>query len=850
MNILNKLTIKHLKMNKKRTVVTIIGVVLSTALMVGIGLLFSSVRDNSLKVMIKDRGPQHVIFENVKNDKLEIVEKNVKVKDVVYTKEIGYAPLEYSNNESKKHLYIMGANEKFLATLTVIEGRLPNNSNEIVIPEYMINNNDVKLKLNDEIELKIGTLQFSDETIDSIFTEKQTKKYKIVGIIDRGYTDEYSSRSFHTYTLDDKNNNNNINIFVKYKNPKDAFKLSDVIASNIGMEKVTGNNQSYFPGITTNTALLSLYGVSNYNNINSSMGLIMGIILSLISIGCIVVIYNSFAISVMERKKQFGLFSSIGTTRRQLQKTVFFEAIIVGVIGITLGIVSGFLGIGILLKIVNTLINDAFTIPLSLATYPLFIIVPIIFMIVVILVSAYLPAKKASKISPIELIRQNDDIKLKTKKLKTNKIIRKIFGIEGELSLKNIKRNKKKYRITIVSLFMSIVLFIAFSGVLHYAFGSMDDVSQLPEYNISISMLDDNKDDINKTINSFKNHEQVDKIITLEYVNYLTNDITIDNYNKKIQVKPDLVNNKVSTIIIGIDNKSYDNYKKEIGLKQDKPIIINRYKSTVYNDGNRYSENLKKFNKIPSVINLCHSENIENKEETMVCDKEISNFFVTDKELMGTENEIGSLESITIVVNEDMIKDYYTNTPDIEKRYSKFNYIKADEYNLLDKKLTEISKNNELKEFDYFNLTDDYKMANNMILVVKILFYGFIALVTLIGVTSVFNTINTSINLRRKEFSMLRSMGLTPKGFNKILYFESLFFGLKSLLYGIPVGVFITYLLNLSFGNISTQSFYFPIESILIATIGVFIIVLITMFYASNKIKRENILDSIREENI
>ena len=138
-----------------------------------------------------------------------------------------------------------------------------------------------------------------------------------------------------------------------------------------------------------------------------------------------------------------------------------------------------------------------------------------------------------------------------------------------------------------------------------------------------------------------------------------------------------------------------------------------------------------------------------------------------------------------------------------------------------------------------------------MILVIKILLYGFISLVTLIGVTSVFNTINTSIALRRKEFAMLRSMGLTPGGFNKIICFESLFFGMKSLLYALPFSCLVIIWIHMSIGNIVSYSdIMWPWNAFLIAIVGVFLIVFATMIYATKKVKRENILDSIREENI
>lgn len=134
---------------------------------------------------------------------------------------------------------------------------------------------------------------------------------------------------------------------------------------------------------------------------------------------------------------------------------------------------------------------------------------------------------------------------------------------------------------------------------------------------------------------------------------------------------------------------------------------------------------------------------------------------------------------------------------------------------------------------------------------IRILLYGFITLVTLIGVTSVFNTINTSIMLRKKEFAMLRSVGLTPRGFNKILFFESLFFGFKSLLYALPVSLGIVLLIDKTATNVMDFGYIiWPVKSIIISIIGVFIIVLLTMLYSASKIKKDNILETIREENI
>ena len=284
-------------------------------------------------------------------------------------------------------------------------------------------------------------------------------QYKIVGIVERHYSESYEAAGYSVFTLNQNLEENDlVNVYVTFDKVKNIYKKTNDLAKMLGLESIPTEDGVKYSNINYNTSLLGLYGESEYDNIISAMSKIIIIMLSLISIGCIIVIYNSFAISVMERKKQFGLFSSIGATKRQLRKTVFYEAFLIGLIGIPLGIISGFVGIGIVIQIINYLLPEIFTIKLTLSFYPLFIIIPFIFMVIVIFFSAFIPARSASKISPIKAIRLNDDIKMKPKKIRSPKIINKLFGIEGEVAYKNIKRNKKKYRITVISLFISIVL--------------------------------------------------------------------------------------------------------------------------------------------------------------------------------------------------------------------------------------------------------------------------------------------------------------------------------------------------------------------------------------------------------
>ncbi|MEG0826469.1 MAG: ABC transporter permease [Bacilli bacterium] len=879
MNILNKLTIKHLKMNKKRTIVTIIGVILSTALMTGIGLLFSTVRDNTVKNIIESNGSHHVIID-IPYNRLDLIEKNKKIKKYDYIALIGYGKEDVKKYTSDffPYIKIITSNDNYLNKLKLIKGRLPQNSNEIVLPKNIeiYRDKGLEIEIGSTINLEVGTrfnkgeLAFNSEYLEGE-TLINTKKisYTIVGIIERLNIESYSDPGFLSFTKSNIDEKNKLQVMIEYKNPKDTYKISQMLATTLGYKNISKNSFKNYSEITYNENLLALHGLSKYSNILEGMTGIIIIILSLVSIACIIVIYNSFAISVMERKKQFGLFASIGATKNQLRKTVFFEAIIIGIIGIPLGILSGMLGIEIVITIINNLLPEIFGIPLALSIYPLFIYIPIIFMIVTIIISAYIPALIASKVSPITAIRQNDDIKIKSKKVKVPKFIRKLFGIEGELALKNMKRNKKKYRVTIISLFISIVLFISFVGFSNYGLKSAMDYTELPEYDIQfntncsksqVRTCNDivNRIVVNEDVKDYMIFEPISLYIPKVEENYFTNEFL--DY-KSATLHDDLYELYTGITLIGIDNKNYNDYLKELGLNSKRPIILNKYSTIDYSDGKRkYIEynlfNGKKFElKLYDMTHKSDKDKKEDKENYVNTNIVFENPYFTTKVPFGFKLLSSHQNNIKIIISSDDLARIRENSVlksnDNYDNINKTLLLKTPTYKNVQKVIDkELEANKDLNLYSY-NVKDQLKLINNMIFVIKMLLYGFIGLVTLIGVTSVFNTINTSIALRRKEFSALRSIGLTPAGFNKILYFESLFFGLKSLMYGIPVSIGVVYLLHIAFGSFSmTNKLLIPWDSIFIAIIGVFVIVLISMLYASSKIKKENILESIREENI
>lgn len=843
MKVLNRLTIKHLFMNKKRTIVTIIGIILSTALMVGIGLLLSTFLYSMQQDAIQFSGSHHAYFDNITKEEKNTLELNINFNKTYSYGVVGYGNIK-SENTYKPYLYIVSGDNEILKTETLLEGRLPENNREIVLPNHLKNNGQVDYKIGDEITFDIGprviedeetynnnialattTYEYQNKNITDIVKEsirkKETKTYTVVGIIKRSIKEDYSSPGYMAYTINEENVAF-YRTYGEYKNVKKSYELTKEVCSNLSN-----------PSCNVNDSLLYYYGVSRYSNVNRTIISSMTIALTLLSIGCIIVIYNSFAISTMERKKSFGLYSSIGATPKQIKYTVFFEAFIVGGIGIILGILSSFLGIYVTIQVLNHLVKDSWGMTLKFVVEPLYIIIPILFMILVVYLSAFIPAKRSEKVSSIEMIRENDEIKIPNKKVKTPKWIRKIFKMEGEIALKNMKRNKRKYRITLLAIIISIVLFISFSTYLTLGI-RITDVEDAYAYDIGIT-TDDAKaiEEIIKKEEVEKYYKVKQKVIEMKMEEQSIYQKNFYEYYKNIY---DTTENTLMSTIVILEDKDFKELSKNIS-KENTPIFMNQLKYTFYQNDTRKSYQTKIFEKEINHLTLCGHDKGECEQQEVVLLNENVDFFkylLIDSNLpiifvsrsMTEQNSILSDESkmefVTI-----LSKDYEKLYEDIDKKYGSQN------------------------GFNAYAPKIELESQKNSLLAIKILLYGFITLVTLIGVTSVFNTIHTSIHLRRKEFAMLRSIGLSPKGFNKMIFFESLFFGLKSLIFALPISFFFIYLINLSIGDtFSFGSIVVPWNAIIIAMVGVFLIVLLTMWYSVSKIKKENILNSLRDENI
>lgn len=873
MNILNKLTSNYLKLNKKRTIVTIIGIILSGAMITAVATLAVSFRSFMLDVEISRDGAWEAIFKDVKTEDIGEIANDRRFTNVMLMVPVGMAKNPYSEDP---FCYIKAYSKEALKNMKIhlIEGRLPENENEIVLSNTFFDGKENEPKIGDTITFDVGK-RMSDgceligtaEDPNETFVKEETKTYLVCGKIKRPdfetSTDHYTSG----VTLLDETKpitKDKLDIGVISKNVKNLYNDTEEIADELGMHTINAIGQKSYQ-LKYNTYVLAYKGINRTAGFQGMLYSVCGTLIVVIMIGSILVIYNSFAISVSERKKQFGMLSSVGATKKQIQKSVLYEGAILGSIGIPLGILSGIGGIGITLVIVNNLLKPMMSVEnvnwnLHLVISWQAIMIAAILIAITIYLSVMIPAKHASKISPIEAIRGNDDIKVKAKKLKTRKWMRKLFGIEGELALKNLKRSKKKYRTTVISLMISIILFVSVSGFVGYMYNGFDSLYKSVDYDYSIYVYgaqDEAQKQVKKELkDKIEQSKNIDKLSIVESIyayTELNKDRLDTNMQKAIREKEQVKQYfyeedgkyRIGVNVITLNEKQMEEYLKQVGIKklEDNQVVLINYVNLLMSA--KIEGNLTNFKEKENITLNAEIREKQNSNVDEIKYKKVTKNFeivkVTDKMPFGVSNT-DNPTLIAITTNkgiENLSNDIYTNM-----------YFTAKEEGALEEELKEIEKNTTSLSIYIENVKEIIQQQRNLKLIINIFLYGFIALISAIGIANIFNTISTNINLRKREFAMLKSIGMTEKGFKKMLDLECIFYGTKALLLGLPIGIFICYLLNQGFGNLIEFTFSLPWASIIISIISVYFVVFITMLYSSSKMRKENIIDTLRDENI
>ncbi len=851
MNSLKQLTKRNLTLNKKRTIVTVIGIILSTALIVCVSGMVTSFQQTLINDTIKEDGYYHVEIKNLKKEDILTLENNRDIEDYYISSEIGYATFP-SNNQFKPYLYINAYNEKALKHLglQVKEGRLPENKNEIVISNHAIDDGNFKGKIGDVITLPIGTRTITKEgesfslnqnnplvtketekengeiyeqSIET-FTKKEEKSYTIVGIIERpGYGVESTTAPGYTCITYTDEIHEKGNAFVLFKNAKNYTEKT---------ENITKDKYDY----QYNASYLRWLGVTDSETMNA-LYVVAGVVIGIIILSSVFVIKNSFAISITEKYKMYGMLRSVGATSKQIKKNVLYEGVLLGLIAIPIGILCGIIAIVTLVFLINWILGDYLAGIKFVYSIPFLpIVLSILLASLTIYLSTIFIAKRAGKISAIDAIRSNNDIKIKSKKLRTPFWIKKLFKTGGVIAYKNVKRNKKKYRTTVISIVVSIVVFLSLSSFIDFGFKLAGVYYADMDYNMYIYSTGSTYSIRYENLKQIAELDLIERYSIIRSDSLLVSEDIYSDFGREIVKLYGLDNdaNRMERTIsvVALGAQEYQRYLKEIGVKENKPIgiLLDELKETI-----------NKKNYIGNMYNLKNHERL--KGSTIVGNKNLEIEIIrSEKRPMGLERSYSF--GGYLIVSDEIFDNLF------EETYATM-YVKAKDAKQLEMQIETLKKEKEeWKNLYANNIEEEIKQQNAMVLIVSIFLYGFITVISLIGITNIFNTITTNMNLRSKEFAMLKSIGMTKKEFNRMIRLESIFYGLKSLLIGIPLGLIGSYLIYKAFNQGLEFTYTLPVRALMIAILFVSTMIGIIMKYSLSKINKQNIIETIRNDNI
>ena len=804
MNVFHKVTLESLKKNRVRTIVTIVGIILSAAMICAVTTFASSFYNYIGEYYKYVYGDWHGSAERVEWNTYTNLWGTGDIEEATYNQILGYADIN-SENEFKPYLYIIGGeSEDFVERMPVhlLSGRYPKDSTEIILPKHLETNGNVKYKQGDTLTLEIGERMLDgysmsqnnpcymqDENGEDVFNGeslqiKETRTYTVVGFYERLHfmLEEYSAPGYTAITVADKERTGEVlyDVYFKMEKPKEIYNF-------VKEHHIEGQ---------INTDVLMLHGVSTYNSVRTVLS--------------------------------------------------------------------------------------------SLAA----IVIAVIVALVTVLLSAWIPSKRAMRVSAVEAIRQNMDIHAKSKDVKTSKLVYKLFGLPGMLANKHYKRSKKRYRATVVSLFMSILLFVSASAFTDYLMAAAVDGISPYEYDFTFysEMEDFNQFTQEELLEDLKDCKAITDVVYqqgLGSTGYVANENVTKEYAAVADEHVDGPTTKdgthtgVFTSISFVNDVEFRNLLKQYRLDEkvymnpDAPMAIaiddNQYFD--HDNGQYLHVDVIKGNEVEVSVELQRDFEGYDLEEVYEDESGVPVYRYSNVEtgekmelsLQDTQREY-TLKAGKVLRKEPFyerdvwncqLKLLYPQSmkavvlPEIDMNDSTYTYyIKSENPGESRNEVKTLLSDKGINTNNFNDYAEAEEENRNIVTLIQVFAYGFIILISLIAAANVFNTISTNISLRRREFAMLKSVGMTSKGFNRMMNFECLLYGLRALLYGLPASVGVTYLIYMAMAAGYDAGFRLPWAAIGIAVLSVFLVVFVTMMYSMSKIKKDNPIDALKNENL
>ncbi len=864
MNIINKLTLRHLKKNKSRTVITVLGICVSVAMITAVFVSAASFLKFMGDLSAYSDGNFHAQADDLSITQINSLKTDGRLESVGtfidLNREISGVRLENRASDRLGTTNIYAGDENNLKQMITCkyDGELPKNENEIAVEEELIKKNQLGWKIGDTVSIALGLrygyveIEGGEKDINyysggyqqgELFDQKEVSRFTVTAILyDNLPTSEKIIRGLSeaekTEDISPEHGKRCAALTVKSPNYNSLNDLKEILKS-IGAEEY------YF-----NSDLLGAHLAIDSNSVVAKVLIPMVIfILAIIIAASVMLIYNAFGMSVSERTRYLGMLGSVGATKAQKRQSVYFEGFILGIISIPLGIIGGIIGMSITLGAVGdmiastTMINGIENAGIEMSVVvPVWALIGIVFFsALTIFISSLIPAKKASSLTPIEALRQNKEIKLKAKRLKTPKIVRRVFGYEGELAHKNLKRNGRRARVIVASIAVSVVLFLSVSYFCSMFSREITGLSEMP-YQVGLNVAVSDEDSIIKAIEEI---EGVDSVYDASNFFYRTSSNNIDSmkfensFISDSSLRPAYSKLWDYTTIIyvnAVSDQHFNDMCKNNGIDSaafygEKPRALLMNNIGHKNGGEVFTENA-----LGTKLALSGDDEeaveiaglIDFDENDYACSLNpsgtVSVYVPSSVYYTAFSQRFGDVPMATIGIE---TKEHAAVTEKIGERLAEEDFASAVYYT-----------------YDY---AEQISSMSTLVYVLQVFTYGFITLITLVTLANIVNTVSTSIDLRRREFAMYKSVGATQKGFYKMVLLESIFYGLRALIIALPLSLLASYGLNVTAGDAKAPfEIDFPLYLAVIA--AVFAVTGVSMLFSASKLKNDGIIEVLSED--
>lgn len=883
MKLLNKLTLKNLRLNKVRTAVTIIGIMLSAALITVVSGMALSGRQTMINGQTAWSGDYDVALDIIDNSKIDDIRSNRDVENAFYKERLGFSKATVADNAEYGYAVTAISENAFdgCFKLSLEKGSFPTNSNEAVVTGAFKNTDGKDVKIGDKITLELGVLKSTDGKVlgeselldlspkrfkESKITDKKQKTYTITGIIENPNTSELNNPSscFGIYTVSDEKSpveairTKHMNkLYIAYTPQSEGNYIqntADILGfkadgMSVWEDEISPEDQqaSGINGYSFNTTLLAMKGYGGSEGTNVMIFSLAVIIIIIVMLASVFVIRNSFAISITEKTSMYGMLASVGATKRQIRRNVLFEGFILGLIGIPLGILLG-LGVNaILITILNSVLGDVLSgAKFVFVTPTIPIICAIVLSAVTIFLSSFFIALRASRIPPLVAIRGNKDIKVKNNKpYRTSKLTKKLFGVGGEIASKSLKRSRKKYRTTVISIVVSVAMFIAVSAFMDYGMTFTDHYYGNADYSYMVSGIDANQAETIEKMPEIENYLTVG----LQY-GYVSADVPVNECGENFLYDDADGTKSFGAEFLEFEHDTFVKICRELKFDYNEVkggVLVYSQVTPNNGEGGNSSKPMKLFGKT-APTKLTVYGNDDNGNELITGKLKVSSVFDKIPESIEYVAGDGITLGESLIIGEQGVI-----SPQLGEHGCYITlYANTSDHTSLTNRIESMSGTGDSESnISIYDSEEIVRQFNAVMLIVGIFVYGFIGVISLIGLTNIFNTISTNMQLRSKEFASLKSIGMTKKEFNRMIRLESLMYGIKSLLIGIPLGVLGVFAIFSAFSNGNVpMSFVFPWKAILISIAAVIIVVWLIMKYSISKVNKQNIIETIRNDNI